>query len=483
MNARFLHVADCHLGYKQYSRPERVDDFAMAFGYIIDQAIARKVDFVVLAGDLFQKRAIDALTLQQSMAILERLQRAQIPCIAVEGNHELSYYVDYLGWVQFLQQRKLLRLLDADFQDGQPQLTEHNERKGAFINVNPALRIYGLKYRGSSTGRALTSYAEAIAELHKTDNPAYSIFIAHTGVEGVLPNQTGGLSHRQLAVLRPHVNYLALGHVHKPFEFDDWIYNPGSPENCSMAEAAWPDRGYYLVNVDTDTAPQSTNKKSQKKMAKHKTAKPKESADGDEVTNDAANDDDSEARPCIHTATLHSNPRRPFVRLTIEVDHHTSPEDLTEHCQEVVERKARDHASSRRSETRDPVVELTLAGIIPFDRAALNMKELEEMVRNAFDALHVMIRNQTTSADFAVQHEAGLSRGQLEHQVVGELLARDARYADHNEPWADLIISVKNMALAGADSETILHELSQQIDELDTELDAKIDNAHSESQA
>lgn len=460
MKSRFLHVADCHLGYKQYNSDERFKDFALAFSHIVDKAIEQEVDFVVLAGDLFQKRAIDALTLQNTMATLERLQREQIPCIAVEGNHELSYYVDYLGWVQFLQQRKLLSLLDAEFQDGAPDLTEHNGRKGAYININPDLRIYGLKYRGSSTGRALTSYAEAIAELHETDNPAYSIFVAHTGVEGVLPGQTGGLSHRQLAVLRPHVNYLALGHVHKPFEFDDWIYNPGSPESCSMAEAAWSDRGYYLVEIDTDKQPESSTEKSKKS----KTAK---SESTDSESEKIAVDEEVEARPCVHTATLHANPRRPFVRLTIEVDHLTSPEELLEHCKDVAKRKARDHSSQHRGEERDPVVELTLSGVIPFDRSALDIKELETIIDDAFDALYVQIRNQTTSADFAIRHEAGLPRPQLERQVVGELLERDTRYADHSESWTDLIISVKNLALTGADAETILHELSVQLDELD----------------
>lgn len=468
MKSRFLHVADCHLGYKQYNRSDRVDDFARAFGYIVDQAIDQAVDFVVLAGDLFQKRAIDALTLQQAMAILERLQRAEIPCIAVEGNHELSYYVDYLGWVQFLQQRKLLSLLDASFQEGEAGLTEHNGRKGAYVNVNPDLRIYGMKYRGSSTGRALSSYAEALADLHETDNPTYSIFIAHTGVEGVLPNQSGGLSHRQLAVLRPHVNYLALGHVHKPFEFDNWIYNPGSPESCSMAEAAWSDRGYYLVEIDTDNQPDAGAKTSKRR----KTAKSDslESNNKGVLNEDKANEDEIDARPCLHTATLHPNPRRPFVRITIEVDHLTSPEELIEQCKDVVKRKARDHASQHRGEDRAPVVELTLSGVIPFDRSALDIKELESIVDDAFDALYVQIRNQTTSADFAVRHEAGLPRPQLERQVIGELIERDARYADHSESWTDLIISVKNLALTGADAETVLHELSTQLDALNEDM-------------
>ncbi len=86
MKARFLHFADTHLGYRQYNNLDRYDDFARAFLAVIDVAIAEKVDFVVLAGDLFEKRSIEALTLNQAMIGLERLKAANIPCVAVEGN-------------------------------------------------------------------------------------------------------------------------------------------------------------------------------------------------------------------------------------------------------------------------------------------------------------------------------------------------------------------------------------------------------------
>ncbi len=111
MKTRFLHCADIHLGYKQYNSPERGNDFARAFFSIVDAAIAERVDFVILAGDLFHKRAIDALTLNQAVAALERLDAANIPCIAIEGNHERSHYEDYLGWMDFLAIRRLLILL------------------------------------------------------------------------------------------------------------------------------------------------------------------------------------------------------------------------------------------------------------------------------------------------------------------------------------------------------------------------------------
>ncbi|MFN8465769.1 MAG: hypothetical protein U0X20_09475 [Caldilineaceae bacterium] len=48
------------------------NDFGRAFYAVIDEAIGRKVDFVILAGDLFHKRSIDALTLNQAIRGLEK---------------------------------------------------------------------------------------------------------------------------------------------------------------------------------------------------------------------------------------------------------------------------------------------------------------------------------------------------------------------------------------------------------------------------
>lgn len=50
---RFLHCADIHLGYQQYNHKERFNDFGHAFYAVLDVALAEKVDFVILAGDLF----------------------------------------------------------------------------------------------------------------------------------------------------------------------------------------------------------------------------------------------------------------------------------------------------------------------------------------------------------------------------------------------------------------------------------------------
>src|SRR5690348_1898289 len=122
MRASFIHVADTHLGYEQYGVRERFNDFSQAFWDIVDDTIRRNVDFMVIAGDLFNKRAIDAQTLIHAIEGLKKLKDRGIPVIAIEGNHDRSYYRDGISWLQFLCYQGYLILLAPLMEDGAPRL-------------------------------------------------------------------------------------------------------------------------------------------------------------------------------------------------------------------------------------------------------------------------------------------------------------------------------------------------------------------------
>ncbi len=460
MQTTFLHVADCHLGKWQYNLRERFNDFGRAFHHIVDQAIAAEVDFVVLAGDLFEKRAIDALTLNQAMRALDKLQRKGIPCLAIEGNHERPYYSEHVGWMEFLAVRDLLILLTPTFEEGEAQLKPYKNRSGAYYDPVPGVRVYGLRYVGAGTATAVESYARALDSL-PDEGIEYKIFMAHAGVEGVLPDQTGGLSHRQWAVLRPHINYLALGHVHKPFTFDDWIYNPGSPESCSVAESDWKERGYYLVKVDTGqprphTAP-VTIKTPVDATPEGETAE-SAAAESSTTTSSVA-----AQAAVLHEAILYANPRRTFHRLTLKTDLLTSPAQMLDHCRELLQRKARDVGARVLPTLEQPVVELQLTGVLPFDRSALDLGAIEALVQECFFPLMTLVKNFTRAGDQLIGGTEALNRTELERQVLIDLLNRDARFQATSEQWADVALTLKQLALSGATGEAILAEVGERL--------------------
>ncbi len=409
MRATFLHMADCHLGYRQYNSRERQNDFTRAYLNIIRAAIDHKVDFVLLAGDLFEKRTIDPRTLAHAVTGLEKLGEAGIPCLAVEGNHERAYYRDSLGWMEFLAERELLTLLNPEIDGERVTLAPYAKRRGAYVEPLPGLRVYGMRYCGSAAAHVVRRVADALAASDR-QGVEYTIFMAHTGVEGVV-SDGGGLSQHELAPLRPHVDYLALGHIHKPYEFDNWIYNPGSTETTSITEAAWPARGYYLVEVDTESAPK-------------------------------------------HRPVLHANLRRPFERLFFRVDGCKTPVELLDQCRSHVERRRRQFRG------RAPVVELRLFGLLSFDRSALPLEPLRQMVEKLYLPLICFVRNDTRPAEFAVGDDQQLSRPVLERQIIASLLDQDSRFRARSGEWAELTLAIKQLAVSGASADAILEELA-----------------------
>ena len=165
MRASFIHVADTYLGYEQYGVRERFNDFSRAFWEIVDDALTRNVDFMVIAGDLFNKRAIDALTLIHAIEGLKKLHDRHIPVIAIEGNHDRSYYRDGVSWLQFLCYQDYIKLLAPVMQNGVPQLTpwQADTMLGSYIDLlDGHIRVYGLPWQGAATSRTLEGMAQAL---------------------------------------------------------------------------------------------------------------------------------------------------------------------------------------------------------------------------------------------------------------------------------------------------------------------------------
>ncbi|HEV7127268.1 MAG TPA: exonuclease SbcCD subunit D [Ktedonobacterales bacterium] len=437
MRASFVHTADNHLGYEQYGVKERYNDFALAFQAVVDDAIKRRADFFVIAGDLFNKRAIDALTLIQAQEALQRLQAAGIPAIAIEGNHDRSYYRDGISWLQFLGWQGTLCLLNPLVRDGVPVLTPWDQQamRGAYVDLcGGALRVYGLPWYGAATARVMEQFAGELGRMRAEEEAAgvqYRVLLLHTGVEGMLPQLHGLPTRQQFEPLRELVDYVALGHVHKPYEIENWLYNPGSTETWGAEEAAW-DRGYYYVEVDTDSL-----------------------------------------EPPRHHARHIVNPRRPFHRLIFRVDGVPEPTALYARFDHFCQRQALEHLPpSGRASPPAPVVDVTLTGILGFDTSALERAQLEECVERHFHPLVVRIHDTTRETEFDPDTEAdgdGRDRTtwhQLELRIFQDLIGRDARYLPEAGRWATTLAELKQMALDGEEPAAIATKLRDARDRL-----------------
>ena len=187
MKATFLHLGDVHLGNEQYGRKERAGDFADAFHYAVQYAIQHGVDFVIIAGDLFERSNLDPVTFDQSVSGLAQLAAAGVPVVAIAGNHDRARYGQEQPWLQAMSRQGYLAYLDAVGPEG-IRLTPWSQEEGVggYVEVR-GVRVVGFRYLGAATARVVGELAEAMRLQWDGDRP-YTVAMIHGGMDGVVPN-------------------------------------------------------------------------------------------------------------------------------------------------------------------------------------------------------------------------------------------------------------------------------------------------------
>ena len=409
----FLHIADVHLGNQQYGSKERFNDFGRAYLAAVDYALEHAVQFVIISGDLFNKSSIEPATLMQAMNGLKRLKEAGIPVVVVAGNHDRVRYKEGESWLGFLSEEDLIYLLEPDFDDnGEVILKPWDGERGAYVDL-AGIRIYGLPYLGASSQVVLSGLALAIANQPRTDI-GFTILMGHFGLDGQMPGVPGGISQSLLTALKDEVDYLALGHWHKPFKVGGWIFNPGSLESCTVTESEWPG-GYYHVSTEAGNQKPAFT-------AKH--------------------------IPSI---------RRTFYRLSYQVDACKTLLAFSNGLQKMLDSKRTEIGSKRNN----AVIELTLHGIMAFERSALDIEDVTEMVKKALDPLLVRVVNNTRATAFGSVPGEHMDPHELERQTLSELIRQDSRYHANADNWAEVMVEIKTLAAEKNAPEIILQTLRQ----------------------
>ncbi|MGH9903830.1 MAG: metallophosphoesterase family protein, partial [Pyrinomonadaceae bacterium] len=336
---------------------ERTKDFFRAWHDVITRhALPNDLDFVLIAGDFFDRRNVDPQAMNHAVAGLRLLKDAGVPVVVIEGNHDKRDAVSPHSWMRSLSQWGLLHLLEPAADDESPiAMTpwDEEERAGSYIDIKGA-RIFGSHWYGTSATAAMGLLSDAIRRARSPD--LFNILLLHTDVEGQInrPN-IPALPLEKLRELRSLVEYVALGHTHKRFEIEGWAFNPGSLEACTIDEYR-EERGLYLVEVDEQGQ--------------------------------------------VKAEHLRDYVQRPFQRLSFDVSGVLDAEAVHEGAMDVVRREARRHDES--SDEPAPIIEISLKGHLGFKNSLLDLSRLREEARALTGALHIMVRNQSVPVEYAI---------------------------------------------------------------------------------
>lgn len=413
--ARFLHLADIHLGFDRYNSPERTKDFFFALLDVIQKyAIGENVDFVLIAGDLFEHRVIQPAILNQAQICFQQLQAADIPVLAIEGNHDNTPYGTSTSWLKYLSQWGMLKLLEpGNLAAGEPLYSpwDDNAKRGGYIDLPCGVRVLGSAWYGAAAVQAIAQIAEAIASL--PPGPQHTVLMFHHGLEGQIARYSGALRYSELLPLKEAgVDYLALGHIHKNYSEGDWIFNPGSLEANNVDEASF-NRGAYLVDI---------------------------SAMGVD-------------------ATLKQDYRqRSTVRLSVVTRGEESEEEVVELAKATVK------ASIQKGEIvpdQQPIVELRIEGQVGFERLELDTRQLQKDLQEMSQALILLLKYDVEEREFESPLADDLSREHIEQNAFLDLLAGHRDYKKRANELSAALVDLKNRRLSGKGDDALYNYVEE----------------------
>ncbi|HOP74799.1 MAG TPA: metallophosphoesterase [Bacillota bacterium] len=237
MLRKFIHCSDLHIGRQRLEGKLPESDLAKAFSYIVRYTIEYKADGLLIAGDLFDSPSIQPPHLQMVVECLAPLKEAGIPVFAIEGNHDRPSLSSAMPtWVRYLNDQGYLHLLTIPFTADGPEITpwDPETRRGSYMDYQ-GIRIVGAGYLGAGTARRMKAIADVLERLDEGQAHPPTLMLLHAGPEYIV-RETGGYDQESLDFIRNVVDFIALGHIHKPLHHG-WAVNPGTAENIRLEEA------------------------------------------------------------------------------------------------------------------------------------------------------------------------------------------------------------------------------------------------------
>jgi DNA repair exonuclease SbcCD nuclease subunit len=230
----FIHGADLHLdspmvGLKHL--PETIfkrvrESTFVALKKLVNYAIEKKVDFVILAGDLFDGEDRSLRAQSRLRTEMQRLGEVNIPVYIVHGNH------DHLSgtWV------------NLDMPGNVHVFSDNVEVKSFTTKTDMTVNLYGFSYSQRHI------YDRKIDDYMKQEGADFHVGILHG-------NEAGSREHSNYApfyvkdLLDKQFDYWALGHIHKRTILSEHppILYPGNTQGRNKKETG--PKGFYHVTL------------------------------------------------------------------------------------------------------------------------------------------------------------------------------------------------------------------------------------------
>src|SRR3989338_344219 len=231
---KFAHMSDIHLG-SWSAHPELAEKASEAFDMAADICIKEKIDFVIIAGDLFDTSMPSMDVLRRAIVTIKRIHDAGLRIYVVPGSHDFSP-----------TGKTAISLLEAaGFLKNVAAVDENGFLK--FV-VDGSVAVSGMLGRKGSLEHDYYNRIQV-----KFPESSYKIFVMHSAIQEYKPAHLSQMPALPLSSLPSGFDYYANGHVHKHFigECNDMpLIFPGPLFPTEFTEMEEYDGGFYIVDTN-----------------------------------------------------------------------------------------------------------------------------------------------------------------------------------------------------------------------------------------
>jgi exonuclease SbcD len=255
---RLLHTSDWHLGRSLHG--EALIDAQAAFADLLVEVVASEgIDAVLVAGDLYDRAIppLDAVELFDDTLL--RLRSTGVPVVLIAGNHDSA---GRLAFGSRLLEAAGVHLRTRVETCGEPVLLADGAGDVAIYPLpylEPALSCSPLEAGEVRHEAVLRAAMGRVAADRARRGEPRAVVVAHAFVTGGETCDSerdltvGGTASVPAAVFAG-VDYVALGHLHRPQQLAERIAYSGSPIAYSFSEAGHP-KSFTVVDLPASGPP------------------------------------------------------------------------------------------------------------------------------------------------------------------------------------------------------------------------------------
>lgn len=247
------HLADIHLGKRQYNIDFRENDVYELFNEAVDIALREHVNLMIISGDLFDEYRPRNKALKTAIEAFKKLIEHDIKIILMPGDHDMPRSREMISFLVFKSIFDSIILLSTP-----------NDYETKYIDSSNKIAIYAIPYSRNKTKvkKVMPEFLNKASLFFRENRDLKKILMAHYSIEEFFPFDSV-LSISDL----PAIDYAAFGHIHNRIlgvipkggvlgypgsidifdarDINDWLKNG---------------KGFYIVDISKDPDPSMVHK-------------------------------------------------------------------------------------------------------------------------------------------------------------------------------------------------------------------------------